>query len=282
MWNIIQLYRDLAAHPIAKAVLTVIGVSTAFMIGALLNLDVGFLPLIHKTDMLILMSFYGSVLTVGFRLASAAIELYITAFKTLFLGNDAPHAAPSQTESREPADHSEQEAPGLTTLLAVSVFTVGTIVLISSYIVFYLPDTALIKQFPAFCALLASLVFLAISSIGNNQKVKWNYRNINNFTKAMERLKKFGEKASIPFIIISGLLSASSAGFFYIDILRNYGPRVILTLDNDSKRTAAIAFPATDGLIVFFEGEDDSSYIPQSSIKMVTGSPTLRLKPRSP
>lgn len=199
MWNIIQVYRELGAHPFSKAVLTIIAVSTMFMFGAFLNIGIGFLPLIDKADMLILMSFYGSVLTVMIRLASVTIEIYIVAFKTIFM-RKSNIIAPQKPDSAQSIN--TKYRPSGAILLASFIFIIGTIAIIILAFKFLVPETSFFKQYPSSLFLLINLVFLAVISASNYDASRpWRVGESSFASQIIERLYSMGERASVPMLI---------------------------------------------------------------------------------
>lgn len=257
----------LRGHPIVRISLTALVLTTAFTTGAIVNIDYGFVAIIDKANLLILIAFYASVLSLGINILIASFNYLLAALSAVFiLISGLLRLLGLSIEGKFGwfrRKLSDWDLPLVLFSLAVAISAV-TFLMYSinkdrSSLAWYESS-----RWPGM--LVASLLILvaATSLIVVAQKrvprkgffAEYGNANIN----------------SMQAVIRIALLFASfAAGAAYVDFLRFAGPRVIAELQNESsERLLTVVFPASDGFIVFYDGDSSAYYLPIGRIKYIS------------
>ena len=249
--------------------MTVAATATAFSTGAIINLGFAFVPILDKVDLILLMAFYGSIITLFYRIITTCIEFAIANSQLSKAAVERIHALQANVEV--PA-----EARLFFELVNLFfnnfIITRGGIIFIvmSSAVIAGIFSYIFIPLLPkSLVILIAILIFVAAIGAAS----AWVYYTLQNMQSAINEdseLFKSLSRVTVATISLSLLVGAGITGFLYLDILKKYGPRVDISFSqDDTKKSGVILFQAADGFVMFVDGSSATHYIPNGTVKSV-------------
>lgn len=272
-----------AAVPILLAVVT--GTS-AFTVGSLMAVGLEFLPIINKGDLLILLTFYTAALLILISLgryvftytAPAAVVICLQIMRIL-------RAAWTGTFGRRPRVALryllQDPIP-----LAREYFRLSGVRPVTLYGVmpFGLRIGSILVQASLFALTLVYLLGLPIpridlsavvASLGHTRALPPAvFFGVGAFAIGKGWLLGSGRGAKVATPLVTGIaiiFGSFAAGGIWIEYLRVGAPRVPLTLvsDRSHPHDVTIAMPASEGILVFVQGNRDAVFVPWHSIENI-------------
>jgi hypothetical protein len=246
---------------IGRTLLTIFLGASAFMIGAITSVGIGFLPLIDTAHLLILLAFYASFI-------SLIIQFVVLMGRTLATQTTLMDATPglwlrerSWGEMRNyirRRKNNPARARGLR--VATTILTALFAIVVATYFVTInwtkfaplplLPNAPILLVFCAVILILLLTTFLP----------RWSKRVVG-------PLRVF----SLSLVAVFGLLTLVQAGRVWVAYLEREGPRLVFKyVDSSVARRGTVVMPAINGLLVFYEGELGARYVPWASIDELT------------
>lgn len=259
--------------PLISVFLTMLILVSAFVVGVLGRLGIELLPLVDKGHLFVLLAFYGSAATVAFRMAKSLYDAADVTAVDFVEGRIRRKAASilSARTGRRPQSRYRRALSGLVERIAKTkrarlAHVIALWVPLSLFlgaVLFIMPMDGVVAA-----ASTRGFLYLAATGVlatGILAMVLWFAVEFQSKT-----MRAFGLACAQLFAVYVAFLG----GGVWTNYLSEFAPRVALELvDQPGAVQASIAFPATDGVLVFIGGDSRAQFVPWARIKLISAAP---------
>lgn len=231
-------------RPLLRIILSALILTTTFITFAVMELDIGFVPVLDKANLFGVMAFYCSILTVIISITRLLIE-YLLRFNDFML-EEFPIFVFSDSFSK----------------LFRKLYRILYAILLAAGFAFAVGAGAIeavrfISNYESGYILIGALAVFILMSI--LYLIMLTYRSV----------QKPWRVAFIASLMnLSAIIAVGSAGSLYVQLMRDVGPRLrVEFVGGRGSKQASFVFPANNGYIVFYAGSKQAYYLPYAEIR---------------
>jgi hypothetical protein len=245
---ILRWVAALRAHPFTITALTALLFTSAFAIGALNDVGLAFVAVVDKTDLTVLLVFYTAAVALGFHLLRLALH-FVREFNTFTI----LYYDPARTAVTSSPPRFDISAHPTLYFFGANVAVSAAAVVVFSVMWSVIPADLPSRLYLAFTSMLVAAAAAALIA-----------------TAPISGPERPALRSTLVAMLNGALLLAGlNAGSTWMQYLRTHGPWLEIMDMRGDRSIAAIAMPASEGFLVFIQGDQRTHYIPHTDIRRI-------------